>query len=279
MVKYFLSYARGAAEQAARIDGELKEAGLVCTLDGESGFTAAVKDADFLFVTLNAAEQIDDPEVRRAWELFEGEIRWGRKKGGEIVFLPSEEGDLSNLPLRLKKYGYYLTDEIADLAEYCTEKKEEEGQALDNGKKPFPESREIKYTPHEDSVPRLEFSPRAPEIPSFDGSVAQGGERPTTCKDNHVFDARSNARDLVNRMKEERARKAARRTKFIIAVAVIVFIALFIVTLVGIIKAQPKYTLLPMGRVCSEKARLFAALHCGGGFANALQSVASYVIL
>lgn len=138
------------------------------TQDSARGEEEALRDADFLFLAINEREQIDLPEVRKCWEFFENEIRWKRKPSGEILFIVPDDGVLKNLPLRLKKYGYFLSDEIDDAAAYCEDALQTAAEAQAKATKEMPPVKEIKYTPAENAVQQIKFSVRAPSIKSFD---------------------------------------------------------------------------------------------------------------
>lgn len=224
MVKYYLAYPPEAEEEAVKTVRAFADLGLTNTQDTERDDTAAIKAADFLFVLLTESYQIDMPAMRHAWETFDNEIRWKRKPHGEILFLVPEEDVLKNLPLRLKNYGYYMTDELDDAASYCdellqdAEKEQEKKEAAVRPVKP------IVYTPSADTVKQIEFSVRAPQVKSFDGSVSRQGSKETSgCRDDHVFDGLHDT--VPQKIKEEKSSKrgcAALVVLFVLMIAVVI---------------------------------------------------------
>ncbi len=158
MIKYYLLYDDEAQTCAEEIAAGLTDSGLVNASDECDDDGAALLGADFLFMVVSDAAQIEKPEIRNRWEAFDNEIRWKRKPLGEILFFVPDDGVLKNLPLRLKKYGYYLFDEVSDAAGYC-----EETMRNAQNKKRVSESepsiKQIKYSPSRETVEQIKYNP------------------------------------------------------------------------------------------------------------------------
>ena len=249
MVKYYLSYTEENAEAAMRADARLKELGARNTSDYFGDEKSALADADFLFVLPSDPGQLELPEIKRQWEYFDSEIRWKRKARGEIVFVVQNEDALKNLPVRLKKYGYYLTDEI----------EKSEGAV--------PEVKQIKYSPPEETVKQIEFSVRAPSVKSFDGSVSRQGERNNACKKDHVFDDLGDNVPQKQQVRQKRGGVAA--LVFVLIVLAVMAIA-FLASGISSGAATASF---------GEIAPLFDTCASQAGAANALQPPAAYGII
>lgn len=240
MIRYFLTYATEAEEDAIAANTALTELGLHNTQDMHADRTAALSAADFLFVLLTAAEQVDERSVRQCWTYFDNEIRWKRKPHGEILFLVPDEEALGALPLRLKQYGYYLLDEIDDVASYCNEALRAADEEAQRAKEAVPAVKQIKYSPPEETVKQIEFSVRAPSVPSFDGTVrpAQGEEGSSAnkdsgaCRRDHIFEElRHDDGGLYGRTQLSNARKK-KRNRGLLALFLLVMAVVFIVAVV-----------------------------------------------
>lgn len=259
MVRYCLTYVPDIAADAEKAAETLAAAGLTRT---------AAEQADFLLIALSEPGQIDAPEVRRAWEYFDGEIRWHRKPCGEILFLAQDDAALSQLPLRLKKYGYYLWSEAEDAAAYCRERVLASEREEEKKKEAVPAVKQIRYSPPEETVKQIEFSVRAPSVPSFDGKQTRQGDRKEQgCREDHVFD---NLTDNVPQKETLRAGRNGCLVAFFV-------LLLCIVAIVAI--ASIAQTSLGAAVLLSEKTPQFDAHTAHAFFANALQSLCGYGIL
>lgn len=267
MVKYYLSYTEENAEAAMRADARLKELGARNTSDYFGDEKSALADADFLFVLPSDPGQLELPEIKRQWEYFDSEIRWKRKARGEIVFVVQNEDALKNLPVRLKKYGYYLTDEIDDLAAYCKDASEATDDGAEKSEGAVPEVKQIKYSPPEETVKQIEFSVRAPSVKSFDGSVSRQGERNNACKKDHVFDDLGDNVPQKQQVRQKRGGVAA--LVFVLIVLAVMAIA-FLASGISSGAATASF---------GEIAPLFDTCASQAGAANALQPPAAYGII
>lgn len=168
MIGYYVAYPPAAEEWAEKVNEAFAAAGLCNTQDAAHSGKEALRLADFLLLVVTERAQAELPDMRNAWEFFENEIRWRRKPHGEILFIAPDESVLVNLPLRLKKYGYYLMTEAGDAAAYCKDAYQTAQESAAREKKETPPVKEIKYSPAAESVPQIKFSVRAPAIKSFD---------------------------------------------------------------------------------------------------------------
>lgn len=222
MVRYFLIYAEADQAEAKKAHAVLRESGL----HGDCGVAAepsALKDATVLLIYLSQSAILEEKGVRRAWEWFDNEIRWNRKPHGEILFLAADAQAAEKRPVRLRKYGYFLLDELKDTAEYCRGL-DETIAARKEEKEAVPSVKQIVYTPPEETVKQIEFSVRAPSVPSFDGekkkeSTAHTDRHEGICLDDHVFDARKD--------EEKKPKKGGFAACFIVLV-VAIMVTLFI---------------------------------------------------
>ena len=249
-----------------------RELGLENTSERYANEQEGLRQADFLFLVLTESEQADAPALRKTWEFFENEIRWGRKKHGEILFFVPDESVLGKLPLRLKKYGYYLLGEEDDAAEYCRDAIAAADEQEDKAREAMPAVKQIRYSPPEETVRQIEFSVRAPSVPSFDGSKSRQGERNAdACRRDHVFDDLS---DNVPQKQQLKTKKgcAIAFAVFLLLAAVVAAVVLMAVgfssaaaRVLPFVAENATYMLcLPRGGACAYAANaLQAALACG----------------
>lgn len=203
MVKYYIAYGEKAEKKAVKVNAALAGKGMANTLGSVRDELEAVKAADFLFVVVTEYEQFDLPEVRKAWETFDGEIRWKRKPQGEIIFITESEDLLVNLPLRLKGCGYFLLSEAEDAADYCIDKMKAEEKAQEKRKEAAPAVKQIAYVPSAETVKQIEFSVRAPTIESFDMERSSSRSSSSACRDDHVYETRPRDDGFEKRTKKK----------------------------------------------------------------------------
>ena len=203
MVKYYIAYGAGAENEAVKANSELAANNMSNTAGSALSEIEAVKSADFLFIVVTEKGQVDLPEVRKAWETFDGELRWKRKPHGEIIFLTESEELLDNLPLRLKGCGYFLLSEAEDAAKYCVDKLKEQKKAQQKSKEAAPAVKQIAYIPPAETVKQIEFSVRAPQIGSFDFKKNNARGDSSACRDDHAFDTRPRDDGFEKRTKKK----------------------------------------------------------------------------
>ena len=283
-MKYVLAYADEITDKAEEVNKQLVECGCVNAQDSAHDAKEALKNADILFVFVTEETQVDLPAVRSAWEFFDAEIRWKRKTAGEILFLAPADDVLKNLPLRLKKYGYFLTDEIEDAAAYCEDKLREADEKSKQAEA-VPPVKQIRYSPPEDTVQQIEFSVRAPRIESFDGGKTYQGEENDACKQDHSFDDNTSRHDgqsgacrddhvfgyndggLHSRSELAARRKQKRNTVLL----VLVVIVLLSVALAIIFKVASLYDAAKTAATFERITPIFDQTVSAGKGANALQ--------